>query len=179
MRGCGGAPRPAWAEPWGRLQGLALSSPALTSSSPPYSPGAPGRCWGCGGASPRQRSSGCSPPNLSGSGWPLAESPGGSCSAPTSSAWSTCGTAMLVTCDHTTSVFPLGDRADPTVCSLPAQALRDELQVVVRCHELLKVGELANARGDPIKVQLVGVQVHLLQLGQLTDGRLGKGEMVG
>lgn len=71
------------------------------------------------------------------------------------------------------------DTADPAVCSLPAQALRDELQVVVGCHELLKVGELANARGDPVEVQLVGVQVHLLQLGQLTDGRLGKGEMVG
>lgn len=49
-----------------------------------------------------------------------------------------------VTCDHT-SVFPLGDTADLVVCSSPAQALRDELQVVVGCHELLKVGELADA----------------------------------
>lgn len=46
--------------------------------------------------------------------------------------------------DHT-SVFPLGDTADLVVCSSPAQALRDELQVVVGCHELLKVGELADA----------------------------------
>lgn len=75
-----------------------------------------------------------------------------------------------VTCDHPTSVFPLGDTADPVVCCLPAQAFWDELQVVVGCHELLQVGELANARGDPVKVQLVGVQVHLLQFGQLTDG---------
>lgn len=99
-------PRPAWAEPCGRLQVLALSSPALTSSSPPYSPGIPQSCWGCGGASPRHRGTGCPPPHPSGSGWPPAESPGGSCSAPTSSAWSTCGTVMVVTgqprvtCDH-------------------------------------------------------------------------------
>lgn len=55
-------------------------------------------------------------------------------------------------------------------CPLPAQALGDELQVVVGCHELLKIGKLADTRGDPIKVKLVGVQVHLLQLGQLADG---------
>lgn len=35
---------------------------------------------------------GLSPPCPSGSGWPLAASPGDSCSAPASSAWSTCGT---------------------------------------------------------------------------------------
>lgn len=61
----------------------------------------------------------------------------------------------------------------------PAEALGDELQVVVGCHELLQAGELADARGDPVEVQLVGIQVELLQLGQLADGRLGEEEAAG
>lgn len=47
---------------------------------------------------------------------------------------------------HAASVSPLGDRADPVGgFPLPAQALGDELQVVVGRHELLKVGEFADA----------------------------------
>lgn len=54
----------------------------------------------------------------------------------------------------------------------PAEALGEQLQVVIGSHELLQAGQLADARGQSIEVQVVRVQVQLLQLGQLANGRL-------
>lgn len=59
---------------------------------------------------------------------------------------------------------------------VPAQAFWDELQVVVGGHELLQGRQFPDARGDAVKVQPVGIQVQLLQLGQLADGRLEEEE---
>lgn len=64
----------------------------------------------------------------------------------------------------------LGFNAVPARQPAPAEALGDQLQVVVGGHELLQAGQLANARGQPVEVQIVGVQVQLLQFGQLADG---------
>lgn len=58
------------------------------------------------------------------------------------------------------------------VLSSPAESLRDEFKVVVRCHELGEAGQFAYAWWNPVKVQFVRVYVQLLQLGELTDCRL-------
>lgn len=55
---------------------------------------------------------------------------------------------------------------------LPAESLWDELQVIVSSHEFCEAGQFADAGRNPVKVQLVGVDVQLLQFGQLTDCRL-------
>ena len=60
----------------------------------------------------------------------------------------------------------------PGLGPAPAQALGDQLQVVAGGHELFQAGQLADARGQPVEVQLVGAQVQPLELGQLADGRL-------
>lgn len=56
--------------------------------------------------------------------------------------------------------------------SSPAESFWDKFQVVVGGHEFGEAGQFADAWWDPVKVQLVGVDVQLLQLGQLTDSRL-------
>lgn len=70
-------------------------------------------------------------------------------------------------------------RNEGNVCGgvSPAESLWDELQVVVRSHELCEAGEFANAGRNPVEVQLVRVDVQLLQFRQLTDCRLDGGKM--
>lgn len=64
-------------------------------------------------------------------------------------------TAITAKSQHRVSTLTL-------VCLLPADSLRDKFQVVVSSHELSKARELADAWWNPVKVQLVCVNIKLL-----------------
>lgn len=73
---------------------------------------------------------------------------------------------------HSESVPTFLRRHRVCVYAAPAEALWDELQVVVGSHELRQAAEFAHARRKPVEVQFVRIHVQLLQLGQLADRRL-------